>query len=296
MSWLLALQPDLVQADALRAALPGHISEEVVVVDSLDAALSSIDQRLPDVVLLPTLISAAVEDYLLTYLGAIPGAGHVRILGLPHFECPDASRPLPARSLFPWRRKQEPSDLSPPSSDAAAFIRDVVAYLAGASALKREIELNRAHGASRQANRRSKPRFARGEVPWVSVVRLGNDQAELIDVSVHGALLQTSARPGHEYLRRSDPNIRRRSRVTFELEWGREIHVTGRVIRCVPSRTSDRTHYEIAFSFDDSVGLHLPSSSEVLVPAKTAASEPRDPGLHQRSMDRPTPRNNWVSG
>jgi hypothetical protein len=296
MSWLLAVQPDPVQADALRAALPGHISHEVVVVDSLDAALSLIDQRLPDVVHLPALLSATVEDYLLTYLGAIPGAGHVRILGLPHFECPDTSRPRHARSLFPWRRKQEPANLSLPGCDAATFIRDVAAYRAGASALKREIELNRAHGASSQADRRTKPRFARGEVPWVSVVRLGNDQAELIDVSVHGALLQTSARPGHEYLRRTDPNIRRRSRVTFELEWGREIHATGRVIRCVPSRTSDRTHYEIAFSFDDSVGLHLPSASEALVSATIAASEPRDPGLLQRSMDRPTRRNMWVSG
>ena len=115
-------------------------------------------------------------------------------------------------------------------------------YLAGASALKREIELNRAHGASSKADRRTKPRFARGEVPWVSVVRLGNDQAELIDVSVHGALLQTSARPGHEYLRRTDPNIRRRSRVTFELEWGHEIHATGRVIRsCLREPAIGRT-------------------------------------------------------
>jgi hypothetical protein len=271
VSWLLAVQPDPVQADALRAALLGHISAEVVVVDSLDAALSSIDQRLPDVVLLPTLISAAVEDYLLMYLGAIPGAGHVRILGLPHLECRDNSRPQQARSVFPWRRKQEPPDLSLQGCGGATFIRDVAAYLDGARALKRELELDRAHGASKNAERRSKPRFARREVPWVSVVRLGNDQAELIDVSLRGALLQTSARPLHEYLRRTDPNIRRRSRVTFELEWGREVHATGRVIRCVPSRTRDRTHYEIAFSFDDSVGLHLPSS-ETLVPARITTS------------------------
>ena len=274
MSWLLAVQPDPVQADALRGTFHGNITSEVVVVESLDAALSLIDRRLPDVVLLPTLIPAAVEDYLLTYLGAIPSAGHVQILRLPQIESADNSpsgdppkrRP---RLLFPWRRKHEPSGPSLPVCDAATFVRDVASYLAGATAIKREIELSRARILSSRPERRGGPRFASREVPWVSVVRLGNDQAELIDVSLRGALVQTLFRPEHEFLRRTDPNIRRRSRVTFELEWGREVHATGRVVRCVPAKTGDRAHYEIAFSFDDSVGLHLPSAT-ALVPAGTS--------------------------
>jgi hypothetical protein len=271
MSWLLAVQPDPVQADALRAALLGHISNEVVIVDSLDAALSLIDQRLPEVVFLPALIPGAVEDYLLTYLGAIPGARHVQILGLPHLECSDHSPPQRARSRFPWRRKQEPSGVPLTGCDAATFIRDVSAYLAGASALKREIELERARVKSGGAERRREPRFSSRDLPWVSLARLGTERAELIDVSMRGALLHTQARPEHEFLRRTNSNVRRRSRVTFELEWGREIHATGRVIRCVPSSTSDGTHYEIAFSFDDSAGLHLPSS-EALVPAESGTA------------------------
>ena len=286
MSWLLVVQSDPVQADALRGTFRGNIANEVVVVESLDAALSLIDRRLPDVVLLPTLIPAAVEDYLLTYLGAIPDAGHVQIVRLPHLECSDnsPSDDSPSdnspsdnspkwltRLPFPWRRRPEPPGPSLPVCDPTTFVRDVASYLAGATAIKRQIELGRARVMSHGVERRSGPRFASREVPWVSVVRLGDDQAELIDVSLRGALLQTPSRPEHEFLRRTDPNVRRRSRVTFELEWGREVHATGRVIRCVPSKAGDRAHYEIAFSFDDSVGLHLPST-EALVRAKRTAS------------------------
>ena len=276
MSWLLAVQPDPVQADALRGTFHGNIAAEVVVVESLDAALSLIDRRLPDVVLLPTLIPAAVEDYLFTYLGAIPGAGHVQILRLPQITCADnspAGDPPKRRTrlLFPWRRRPEPPGPSLPVCDAATFVRDVASYLAGATAIKREIELSRARILSSRPERRGGPRFASREVPWVSVVWLGNEQAELIDVSLRGALVQAPFRPEHEFLRRTDPNVRRRSRVTFELEWGREVHATGRVVRCVPGKTGDRAHYEIAFSFDDSVGLHLPST-EALVPAKITTS------------------------
>ena len=291
MSWLLVVQSDPVQADALRGTFRGNIANEVVVVESLDAALSLIDRRLPDVLLLPTLIPAAVEDYLLTYLGAIPGAGHVQILRLPHFECSDnaPSDDSPSDNpphLYPHsflrrrrgrggggRGRPPPPPPGPrlPVCDPTTFVRDVASYLAGVKAIKREIELGRARVMSNGVERRSGPRFASREVPWVSVVRLGNDRAELIDVSLRGALLQTSFRPEHEFLRRTDPNVRRRSRVTFELEWGREVHATGRVIRCVPSKAGDRAHYEIAFSFDDSVGLHLPST-EALVRAKRTAS------------------------
>src|SRR5262245_53038154 len=86
MSRLLVVQPDSVQADVLRVALRWRAAEDVVIAESLDDALFSIDKCVPDVVLLPPLISAALEDYLIAYLNAIPNADHVKILGLPRFE------------------------------------------------------------------------------------------------------------------------------------------------------------------------------------------------------------------
>ena len=263
MSWLLVVQPDSAQADVLREALRAHVSEDVVVADSLDNALSSIDQGIPDIVLMPSLIPSAVEDYVISYLGAIPGTRHVQILGIPVLECSDNAVQRRARSLIRWRRPKEPLT---PGCDPGMFTQVVIDYLSGARALKDEIEMHSAQSAlSRRPERRTEPRFSRHKVPWISVTRFGRGQAALINVSTRGVLLRTLARPEHHFLKHSDPNVRERSRLTFELGPGHEVHAIGRVIRCVPLRTGAGTQYEIAFSFDDSVGLHLPAAG-ALVP------------------------------
>jgi len=266
MSWLLIIQPDTVQADVLRNALYAEISEQVVVAEELDYALWLIDHHLPDVILLPTLISASVEDYLIAYVGAIPAARHVQILGLPHLERADASHEPRTRSLFPWRRRG-PRAVLTSDCDPAVFTRDVVTYLAGARALKEQFALHRTQPASGATpERRCEPRFANNEVPWISIVRFGTERAALINVSSRGALLRIRTRPDHELLTRHfDPTVRtRRPHLTLEMESDGEIHAIGRVIRCVPVRARVETQYEVAFSFDESVGLHLPAAGALL--------------------------------
>ena len=268
MSWLLIVQPDSVQVDALLEALRAYISEDVVVVESLEDALSWIDQRIPDVILLPTLIPAATEDYLVAYLGTIPAARHVQILGVPRLECFENSVEQRARSLLPWRWRKRTRAVGTRGCDSGIFTQDVVTYLAGARALREEIELYGAHAALRErTERRSEPRFANCEVPWISFVRIGSERAVLVNVSSRGALLRTHTRPEHRFLRRPDLTVRERPRLTLDLGPHRDVHVIGRVIRCVPLKTSARTEYEVAFSFDDSVGLHLPAAGS-LVPAR----------------------------
>jgi len=99
--------------------------------------------------------------------------------------------------------------------------------------------------------------------------RFGRGLAALINVSSRGVLLRTQTRPEHHSLTRSDRNGRERSRVTLELS-GDEIHAVGRVIRCVPLRTAAGIQYEIAFSFDDSLGVDL-LATDALVPASSRA-------------------------
>ena len=268
MSWLLVVQPHSLQADAVREALRAHISEEVVVAKSLDEALALIDQRVPDLILLPILTPAAVEDHLIAYLGTNPDARHVQILGLPHLE-----RAVPAvvqrrrRFWLPWRRRQQPHVVARSVRDPDLFTRDVIAYLASATALKEEIELYSAFGNGGGSERRTEPRFANDEVPWISYVSFGGEQADLINVSARGALLRTHSRPARHLLRRAVPNVRPEAHLTLELESDGAVHAAGRVIRCVPTRTGDGPQYEIAFAFDDSVGLHLPSTALVPVGA-----------------------------
>jgi hypothetical protein len=273
MSWLLVVQPDAVQGDVLREALRTHVSEDVVVADSLDDALASIDECIPDIVLLPALIPADVEDYVISYLGAIPAAKHVQILGIPVLERPEHSIQRRDRSLMPWRqRRREPLT---PGCDPGTFTQDVIRYLSGVRTLKHEIQLHVTQAAvsTGRPERRTEPRFSRYTVPWISITRFGRGRAALVNVSSRGVLLRTQTRPEHHWLKRSDRNVRERSRLTLELS-GHEIHAMGRVIRCVPLRTGAGIQYEIAFSFDDTVGLHLPAA-DALVPPSLLAGHTR---------------------
>jgi hypothetical protein len=251
MSRLLIVQPDPVQAEALTDALRAHFQGDVAVAQSLDEALACIDRAVPDVVLLPTLTSAIVEDYLIAYLSARPGAGHVQIMGLPPLEQYEPVIVRQPRSWFWWRRsKARPVERR--IFDAAGFAEDVVAYLAAANWLKKKIELGAEPGMSAGRERRREPRLTTDEVPWLSLVRFGEQQATLLNVSARGALLRTADRPEHRYMRRAESSVREPARLTVELLSSRQVFASGRIIRCVPTRRDGATQYEVAFRFDDS--------------------------------------------
>ncbi|HVG73132.1 MAG TPA: hypothetical protein VM819_19610 [Vicinamibacterales bacterium] len=260
MSRLLVVQPDPAQADALREALRAYISADVAVAQSLDEALAWIDHCLPDVILLPTLIPALVEDYLVAYLATIPGAGHVQILGVPRLERAEVAvqREEPRRfswlrrdwPIFPWRRRRQPRQAIRPVCDPGVFSKDVVAYLAAADELRRSVDLLGADALSGR-NRRTEQRFGYDELPWISYVRMGGEQAALVNLSAGGALLRMGSRPEHRFLKRADPHVAQQARLTLEVGSFRQVHALGRVIRCVPMTANPQTQYEIAFLFDD---------------------------------------------
>jgi CheY-like chemotaxis protein len=285
MSCLLVMQSDPVQADALCDALRGNVTADVVVAESLDAALSLIDEGVPDVILLPNLLPAAVEDYLVAYLGAIPGADHVQILGLPILQRPDELVQRRPGSIFPWRRQQEPPAPVTAGYDSGAFTKDVIDYLAGARIIKRDLAV---HGPPtlKEMERRREPRFPSQEVPWVSLVSFAGEQATLLDVSARGALLRMSSRPRYDVLRRPDSSSRSRSQLVLKLESHSELQASGQVIRCVPVRTSPMPQYEIAFSFDEAVGLHLPWSG-ALVPSLSAPKALPKQLFHEAQAEQP---------
>jgi CheY-like chemotaxis protein len=260
VSRLLIVQPDPAQADALREALRAYIPADVAVAQSLDEALAWIDHSLPDVILLPTLMPAMVEDYLVAYLATIPGAGHVQILGVPRLERAevavqrDERRRFPWQRrdwrLFPWLRRRQPRQAIRPVCDPGVFSKDVVAYLAAADALRRDFDLLSPDVLSGR-DRRIEHRFGYEELPWISYVRMGGEQAALVNLSAGGALLRMGSRPEHRFLKRADPHVAQQARLTLEVGSLRQVHALGRVIRCVPMTSSPQAQYEIAFLFDD---------------------------------------------
>lgn len=263
--WLLVVQPDGRQADLLRNAVHSRVAADLVVVESLQEAVVAIERAVPDVVLLSSLIPAA-EDYVCAYLATLPYAGHVQVLLMPHLGRGDhAVTAVPSWQVRWWRR-HDPPIVTQPWCDPAMFTRDLAAYLARAQALKAQHACHEPCPVSLgRPERRRDRRFLNHEVPWISVVRIGTERADLIDVSSRGALLRTHTRPAPHMLRRTDRYHERPPHIVLELDSGPAVQTTGRVVRCLPLTAGAGMKYKIAFAFDDSIGLHLPATALVPV-------------------------------
>jgi hypothetical protein len=257
---ILAVQPDSAQARHLVHALRERVNAEVVVVDTTDAALSVIDRRVPDVVLLHALMLPAEEDYLIAYLRTLRHTDHVQTITVPQLESSsDCDRAKP--SLFRGLKKRS-ARRSAVGCDSQLFAADVVGYLTRAHEIQQQIHERKAGdeplgGSDRRGLHRWSPR----EMPWVSSVRLvAGEQAELINVSASGALIRTHVRPALSSFKQFDFDSRARPGLAFQLASGAEVRATGRVVRChVASVGGDPIQYHVAFRFDESIGLDLPT-------------------------------------
>jgi CheY-like chemotaxis protein len=271
MSYILAVQPDSAQAGILRHGLHEQGEAELVVVDSVNAALAAIDQQVPDVVLLHQLAPPDAEDYLIAYLRIMPDAGHVQTIVIPTLQTSSESPQLRTRSWLLGLK--QPPFRNQRGCESQAFVRDIVSYLTRARAVKEEMEFRTTdNDRLREPDRRGERRRSPLEVPWVLSVQLvAGGGANLINLSSGGALVRTRLRPGQPSLMRLDANARRRSGLTFQLVSGEEIHAMGTVVRCqLRSTESPGVLYEVAFRFDESVGLHLPTRA---LTAATGASD-----------------------
>jgi hypothetical protein len=265
---ILAVQPDSVQAVTLRYALRERVNGEVIVVHSTEAALSVIDKQVPDVILLHALMLPAEEDYLIAYLRTLPNTDHVQAITIPQLtSSSDCDRPK--HSLL-GRLKQGPTRMDAVGCDSRLFAADVVGYLTRAREIEQQIHERKAEDEPLgSSDRRGWHRWSPLAIPWVSSVQLiAGEQAELIDVSLSGALVRTHIRPALPSVQHLDLDSRARPGLTFHLVSGAEVRAIGRVVRChVGSLGGGPIRYDVAFRFDESVGLDLPT---VMPPAADA--------------------------
>jgi len=259
---ILAVHPDSLQSSSLRHALHERVKAEVLVVDSTEAALSVVDKQVPDVILLHALMPPTEEDYLLAYLRTLPNTDHVQAIAIPQFETlSDCGRPK--RSLLRVLKRQRPARMSPVGCNARWFVADVVVgYLARACEIKQQIRERTAGGEPlASSNRRGWHRWSPVEIPWVSSVQLfAGAQADLVNVSLTGALVRTRTRPALASVKHLDLDPRGRPGLTFHLVSGAEVRATGRIVRCdVGVLGGGQTRYDLAFRFDQAVDLDLPT-------------------------------------
>jgi hypothetical protein len=148
MSCVLVIEPDSGRADTLRDLLTTRANTDVVVVASKDAAVASVDERVPDLVLVDPLMSPRDEDSLIGHFRTLPDAGHLQTLTIPQLGRPPRQNRT-VRSVFGRRKRQATEDASAGYAPTQ-FVSEVAAYLARACELKGEIEQEKAASAERR--------------------------------------------------------------------------------------------------------------------------------------------------
>jgi hypothetical protein len=127
MAIVLAIEPDRRQAAHLTAIVRHQVGVELVVADTTEGALDAIGNRVPDLVLVPALLSPQDDAALAAALRVIAAAAHVRTLTIPVLGS-GAKRTTAGGMLAKWRRSREASP-EPDGCDPAVFGEQIAAYL-----------------------------------------------------------------------------------------------------------------------------------------------------------------------
>ena len=132
MPLIIAIEPDRRQASQLKRLTRG-CGADLVLADTTERALEAIGNRIPDLVLVPALLSPQDDAAVATALRVIAAAAHVQTLTIPVFAAPVA----PARGgvLAKWRRGRA-TPVSSQGCDPAVFAEQITAYLAEAAAAR----------------------------------------------------------------------------------------------------------------------------------------------------------------
>src|SRR6185436_16151333 len=109
MPIILAIEPDRRQRDALAAVVRQRVGAELILADTTERALEAIGNRVPDLVLVPALLSPQDDAALAAALRVIAAAAHVRTLTIPVLAT-EAKTDGPRGGLLSrWRRGRDDS-------------------------------------------------------------------------------------------------------------------------------------------------------------------------------------------
>ena len=127
MPLILAIEPERQQAALLSSLVRGRLSAELVLADTTEQAVVAIGDRVPDLVLIPTLLSAQEDAALAGALRMIAAAANVQMLTIPLLAAP---APVERRGvLAKWRRGKQAVPTAA-GCDPAVFAEQIASYLA----------------------------------------------------------------------------------------------------------------------------------------------------------------------
>src|ERR1700722_6934529 len=127
MPIILAIEPDRRQASYLAGAVRQKVLAELILAETTEGALDVIGNRVPDLVLVPALLSPQDDAALAAALRVIAAAAHGGALTIPLL----SAAPKRARvvgMLAKWRRGKSESP-EPDGCDPAIFAEQISVYL-----------------------------------------------------------------------------------------------------------------------------------------------------------------------
>ena len=138
MPIILAIEPDRRQAAHLAAIVRQQVGAELVIADTTEGALDAIGNRVPDLVLVPALLSPQDDAALAAALRVIAAAAHVRTLTIPVLANGTKQRAPAGGMLAKWRKNRAASP-EPDGCDPAVFAEQISTYLQEAAAERAQI-------------------------------------------------------------------------------------------------------------------------------------------------------------
>jgi hypothetical protein len=127
MPLILAIEPDRRQAAQLSAVVRKRVNAELILVDTTEGALDAIGNRMPDLVLVPALLSPQDDAALAAALRVIAAAANVQMLTIPVL-----GTPRPAASpggMLSVLRRMKPRAAEPDGCDPVVFAEQIASYL-----------------------------------------------------------------------------------------------------------------------------------------------------------------------
>src|SRR4051812_49777760 len=131
MAIVLAIEPDRRQAAHLAAIVRHQVHAELLIADTTEGALDAIGNRIPDLVLVPALLSPQDDAALAAALRVIAAATHVRTLTIPVLS--SGITHAPSRGLLSKFRKSRTTH-DPERGAPEVFGAQISAYLEAAAA------------------------------------------------------------------------------------------------------------------------------------------------------------------
>ena len=127
MPIVLAIEPDRHQAAHLFTIVRHQVKAELVLADTTEGALDAIGDRVPDLVLVPALLSPQDDAALAAALRVIAAAAHVRTLTIPALAS-GTTRAAAGGMLAKWRKSRAASP-EPDGCEPSVFAEQIIAYL-----------------------------------------------------------------------------------------------------------------------------------------------------------------------